>query len=112
MNIETLTHAPRTMMEVFEALPEGTNIQLIENNLVMSPAPITTHQLLLMEISSQMHVFCKKLNLGKVFIAPCDVYLDKKNAFQPDISFVSTEHNDCIKRNGLYGAPDLIIEIL
>lgn len=100
------------MMEVFEALPEGTNIQLIENNLVISPTRITTHQLLLMEISSQLHVFCKKNKLGKVIIAPYNVYLDKRNAYQPDICFISTENLDHIKKNGLYGVPDLIIEIL
>jgi hypothetical protein len=35
---------PRTMMEVFESLPEGTSAQVIENNLVMSPVPLDIHQ--------------------------------------------------------------------
>ncbi len=45
-------------------------------------------------------------------MAPYDVFFDKKNAFQPDILFLSKERLNLIKGNGLHGAPDLIIEIL
>lgn len=31
---------PRTILEVFESLPEGTMCQLINNNFVMSPSPL------------------------------------------------------------------------
>lgn len=112
MNIETLAHPPRTMMEVFEALPEGTNIQLIENNLIMSPAPLDRHQVITGEIYAELLYYVKKNKFGQVRIAPYDVFLDRKNAYQPDISFVLTQHTDQIKRNGLYGVPDLIIEVL
>jgi Uma2 family endonuclease len=44
--------------------------------------------------------------------APFDVYLDRKNAYQPDILFIATERMDLIHDNGLHGAPDLAIEIL
>ena len=41
-----------------------------------------------------------------------DVYLNKKNAFQPDILFILNTRKDIIKENGVYGPPDLVIEIL
>jgi len=50
--------------------------------------------------------------LGTVRYAPYDVYLDDKNAFQPDILFVRKENMHLIEEDGLYGAPDLVIEIL
>lgn len=49
---------------------------------------------------------------GTARTAPYDVYLDKKNAFQPDIIYISNERMNLIKPNGLHGAPDLVIEIL
>ena len=103
---------PKTMMEVFEGLPEGTMVQLIENNIVMSPSPLDRHQAALVEIASDLLQFVKKNKLGVVRIAPYDVYLDKKNAFQPDICFIANEHIHLIQENGLHGAPDLVIEIL
>ena len=39
----TIGSPPRTMMEVYEMLPEGTLAELIDNQLYMSPAPDTSH---------------------------------------------------------------------
>jgi len=112
MVTETAIQPPRTMMEVFNSLPEGTRIQLIENNLVMSPAPLDRHAGIIFELTGELFDFIKKSKKGKVRIAPYDVYLDERNAFQPDIVYVSNERAHLIKPNGLHGAPDLIIEIL
>jgi Uma2 family endonuclease len=103
---------PQTMMEVYQSLPEGTLIQLINNQFVMSPAPTDNHQEILGEIFSQLLQFVKKNNLGKVRVAPYDVYLNRKNAFQPDIVFIAAENLRKIKQSGLHGTPDLFIEIL
>jgi len=103
---------PRTMMEVFNSLPEGTLVQLIENNIVMSPPPLDRHQVLAGEIYSEILQFVKKNKSGAVRIAPYDVFLDRKNAFQPGICFISNDKLHLIEENGLHGAPDLVIEIL
>ena len=99
-------------MEVFNSLPEGTMAQLIENNIVMSPAPLDRHQVVTGEIYAEILHFVKAKRLGQVRIAPYDVYLDKKNAFQPDICFISKDRLHLIQENGLHGTPDLVIEIL
>lgn len=112
MATETIIHPPRTMMEVFNSLPEGTMVQLIENNLVMSAAPLDRHSYLVLEIGSELRNFNKKSKLGEVRVAPTDVYIDKKNVYQPDIFFVSLERIHIKKANGWHGAPDLVIEIL
>ena len=112
MTKETIIHPPRTMMEVFKSLPEGTNVQLIQNQLIMSPAPSTTHQKILGRIFKKLDDFVEKNELGEVGLAPYDVYLDDENAYQPDILFVSKENGYKIQENGLHGAPDLVIEIL
>jgi Uma2 family endonuclease len=100
------------MMDVFKNLPEGTLIQLIENKLIMSPTLLDVHQEVIGEVFLAIAAYVKRHRLGKVRIAPYDVYLDGENAFQPDIVFVSNERLHTIKKNGLHGAPDLVIEIL
>ncbi len=108
----TIPMPPRTMLEVFNGLPEGTMAQLIENNIVMSPAPLDRHQSLLLELCAEIFQYVKNKKLGQVRIAPYDVYLERKNVYQPDICFISAENQHLIKENGLHGAPDLVIEIL
>lgn len=104
--------SPRTAMDVFNSLPEGTRVQLIENVILMEPAPTYSHQHVLLEILLSMANFIRSQGLGQVLFAPFDVYLDQENAFQPDMLFVSRERLHLIKQNGLRGAPDLVVEIL
>lgn len=100
-------------MEVFRSLPEGTLAEVISGNLYMSPAPSTNHQWLVLELGSAIKDYIKNELLGRVFIAPCDVFLDEhSNAVQPDILFVSQPRTSIIKPDAVYGVPDLIVEIL
>lgn len=104
---------PRTAMEVFELLPEGTACEVIDNTLYMSPSPTTNHQEILGNIFADIHHYIKHQNLGKAFMAPCDVYLnDGQNVVQPDILFIKKHHENIIQTKGIFGTPDLIIEIL
>jgi Uma2 family endonuclease len=110
--IATIPRPPKTMFEVFESLPEGTLAQLINNQIVMSPSPSFTHQKVSGEIFGNIFLHLKKNPIGIVLAAPFDIYLDRKNAFQPDIIFISKEKQHLLKENGLHGAPDIAIEIL
>lgn len=101
----------RTMMEVFESLPEGTLAQLINNQLVMSPAPSDPHQKVSDKIHRRLGDYVEENRLGETRAALYDVYLNRRNAFQPDIVFISNENLHKIQHSGLYGAPDLVIEI-
>jgi Uma2 family endonuclease len=112
MESDVMMQPPRTMMEVFKSLPEGTLVQLIENKLVMSPSPKDLHQEILGEIFLQLLTYTRRKKIGKVRIAPYDVYLDRKNAYQPDLIFIANENLYKIRENGLHGAPDLVIEVL
>ena len=80
---ETLIQPPRTILEVWESLPEGTLCQLINDKLVMSPAPIILHQAVLNEINIEISIFLRKNPIGKVLIAPVDVHFSKHNLAHP-----------------------------
>lgn len=105
---------PRTIMEVYKKLPEGTLAELIDNVIYMSPSPISRHQIILNKINVQLYNYLDKNKFGTVYLAPLDVYLDEEsNALQPDISVVLNNGKARVDENGfIHGAPDLIVEIL
>lgn len=108
----TITTPPRTMMEVYQSLPEGTLAELIDNQLYMSPSPLYQHQNLLFEISKEISI--RLAGKGEVLIAPMDVYLDdSRNAVQPDIIVILNANKDIINPKGhIHGVPDLLVEVL
>ncbi|MBX2957740.1 MAG: Uma2 family endonuclease [Cyclobacteriaceae bacterium] len=109
---ESITRPPKTIMEVYKMLPEGTLAELINGILYMSPSPVEKHQRIITRLISQIYAFIEKHDLGEVFTAPFDVYLDDDaNAVQPDILFIAKENLSIIQGH-VHGVPDLIIEIL
>jgi Uma2 family endonuclease len=102
----------RTILEVYQNLPEGTMAQLINNQIFMSPAPKSIHQVVLGKIYNYLFNFIEQRNLGQVLVAPVDVYLNRRNVYQPDIIFIANDNLQNLQENGFYGAPDLVIEIL
>lgn len=111
--METYIKPPRTGMEAFELMPEGTFCQLVNDVLIMSPAPTPNHQLASGIIYEEISKFVRGQKLGKVFYSPIDVYLNHKNVFQPEIIFISQDRSEIINwEKGIRGAPDLVIEDL
>ena len=105
-------YPPRTIYQIWENLPEGTMCQIINNTLVMSPSPLDIHQVILNEINVNLTLFVRKAKSGYVRISPYDVHLSESNILQPDICFIAEENKNIIEKNGVTGAPDLVIEIL
>jgi Uma2 family endonuclease len=110
--MQNVLQKPRTILEVWEQLPEGTMCQIINNNLIMSPAPKTIHQSVLNKINFNVYKIVEANNLGEVFISPFDVHFSKRNILQPDLVFVATENLHLLEEKGLVGSPDIVIEIL
>jgi Uma2 family endonuclease len=110
--VSLIEKPPRTTMEVFKMLPEGTRCELIDNTLYMSPAPTTSHQGLISTLAGLFFNYQNKSKKGIYYVSPIDVYLDSKNAYQPDLVFILNENVAVIHEDGIYGAPDLIVEVL
>lgn len=103
---------PRTILEVFESLPESTSAQLINNNIVISTAQDFSHQDTVYELARLLGNYVKEKGLGKIVGAPVDIYLNEKNVYQPDILFLSNERMNLVQGGKVKGAPDLIIEVV
>ncbi|MDL1956170.1 MAG: Uma2 family endonuclease [Candidatus Desulfofervidus auxilii] len=98
--------------EDYAKLPEGAPYQLINGELIITPAPTPYHQYISGNIYSILKEFVEKNNLGQVYYSPIDVYFEETETYQPDIIFISKERLNIIKETKIEGAPNLIIEIL
>jgi len=92
--------------------PDDERYELIEGDLIMTPAPVMRHQRISGDLYSEVRIFVKENDLGNILYAPCDVHLDNENVVQPDILFISKERLDIIGEKNIQGAPDLVIEII
>lgn len=92
--------------------PEDKRYELIEGELIMTPSPVTYHQWISKNILYELERFVREKKIGRVFGAPCDVYFDEENVFQPDILFISNERTAIIGEKNIQGAPDFVVEVL
>jgi len=106
LGLEEKTHSIRD----YKLLPEGSPCQLIGGELIMVPAPNPRHQIILGNIVEKVRQFTK--GLGITLFSPVDVYLGEEDAYQPDMIFISKQRQEIVKQDGIYGAPDLVVEIL
>ena len=75
--IVDIVSPPRTIMEVYKMLPEGTLAELINGQIYMSPTPTNLQQRISRKLLIKLSDFVEANDLGEVFNAPLDVYLDK-----------------------------------
>lgn len=87
--------------------------ELVWGVLREPPAPFCSHQRLVTDLSFLLQRHTRDRSLGQVFVSPVDVVLDERKALilQPDIIFISNDRLG-ILRNQVWGAPDLVIEVL
>jgi Uma2 family endonuclease len=110
----TIERPPRTMMELYEMLPEGTLAELIDNQIYMSPTPLFKHQKTIQSIFKELDKIVEEKGKGSIIVAPFDIKLDKtQNSVQPDIIVILKNNPNQVTEDGRYtGVPDLLIEVL
>ena len=98
-------------LDVLQQLEKIFKENVIDSNTISAPTMI--HQKISLEISVRLHAFIsQKKGACMVFSAPVDVQLDcdEKTMVQPDVLVVCDREK--IVPTHVYGAPDLIMEIL
>lgn len=99
--------------EDLKAFPhDGNRYEIIGGQLIVSPSPNSRHQRVSFELSGALYVFLKQTGLGQGFSAPADVHISSTDVVQPDVFVVLRERDDIIQVRGIFGAPDLVVEIL
>ena len=116
------SHAPQTQAEKkngeytlddYYALPDERRVELIDGVFYDMAAPAVIHQ----KILGELFVLFRECvdareDECEVFVAPCDVRLDRDNKtiVQPDIFLICHPYD--LGAKALDGAPDLTLEIL
>jgi Uma2 family endonuclease len=108
-----ISEIPSSAVDVYKMLPEGTRCEVIFNELIMSPSPSRDHQLVLIKLTTLLFQFLSDQQTGTLLTAPFDVYFEQEQSIvQPDLFVVLIEDQHIIKKNGVYGVPAIIIEII
>jgi Uma2 family endonuclease len=96
-------------------LKPGERYELIYGEPYAMSAPTSTHQEILVALSSQFYIYLRKKPC-RVYPAPFDVRLfyeedeSDDTVVQPDITIICDEEKR--GEEGCHGAPDLVVEIL
>ena len=96
----------------YAALPDdGNRYEVLDGVLYMAPSPDQWHQEASIAIAYHLYAAIQLAGLEKAYIAPFDVILNPRTTVQPDVLVVLKEHLDRVKKEGVFGAPDLVVEI-
>ncbi len=91
-------------------LPEGAPVELMRGELVMSPAPRSSHQIVVVLLTELFSGISRKSG-GFVLCAPADVILSDDTILQPDVLYVAKSRRGIVG-DRINGPPDLVIEVL
>jgi Uma2 family endonuclease len=99
--------------EDYRTAPPDKRYELLDGDLVMTPAPNLKHQMVQVQLGERLARFVRENSLGRLFFARCDVVLSDTDVVQPDLLFVSKERAHLLSGGeNVQGAPDLVVEIL
>lgn len=90
----------------------GFRFEMLEGTLVKEPSPSVHHQRLCRELGRRLLVFFDEFDPGgELFFAPLDIVLGN-NVLQPDLLYVSSSRKELLRKEHIYEACDLVVEIM
>jgi len=101
-------------LEEFIARPENRDrsFELIHGEIVEKAMPTQEHGIIALNFGSEMRVFTKAHNLGRVGVEVLyRMPEDEHNARQPDISFYADISMPVVRKGAMPRMPDLAVEI-
>ena len=110
-----MTPSPPLMtLDEYLKTPETVKpAELIYGVLRVAESPTARHQSAVLQLVRALDAHVRARRLGEMWLAPLDVVLDAERALvvQPDLFFVSNGRAYMV-RHRVYGAPNLVIEVL
>ena len=103
----------RKTIDDYYALPDDERVELIDGKFYAMSGPTVNHQAWLLELVMTMAQYIEsKKGPCKVYMAPCDVRLDRDNytMVQPDLMICCKRDQITYKR--IEGAPDFVLEVM
>lgn len=94
------------------ALDDDQRYEVIAGKLRLMPSPGLLHQMWVGELFDIIRGHVRAAGAGHLFFSPVDVILDQENVVQPDLIYVSKENSAILRPRGVFGPPDLAVEIV
>jgi Uma2 family endonuclease len=89
---------------------DGRRYEILDGELVVSPAPGTPHQRASFDLALALHRLMS--SVAEIFIPSPDVILSPTRVVIPDVVAVRHERLRLVSDRGIEGAPDLVVEVL
>jgi Uma2 family endonuclease len=100
-----------TYQDLLHTPDDGKRYEVLEGDLVVSPAPRTKHQRIVMRLI-RLLIAAEDAEHGLALGAPCDVVFSEHDVVEPDLLFVAKARKDIIAVENVQGAPDLAVEVI
>lgn len=107
-----LTYREFRAMEFDESETNDYLFELIDGQIVPRNYPTATHQIVAANLHLLIGGHVRANQLGRVLFAPFGVVLDDFDDVQPDLMYVSAAKQAIVQEDGIFGVPDLLVEII
>jgi Uma2 family endonuclease len=101
-----------TAEEFFRDAPEDRKAELVDGVMIMPSPQLDIYEKLFAFLFRLLGDHVEERDLGDVRGSRTPVALDIDQGPEPDLLFVAKARLDIIQSKGIFGAPDLVIEIL
>jgi Uma2 family endonuclease len=90
---------------------DGQRWEIIDGEVYVSQAPSLRHQDAVLNLALLLSAHVRRHRLGKVWVAPLEVVLERATGVQPDLIFISKARLALAQELRVVGAPDLAVEV-
>lgn len=101
-----------THRDLDDAPDDGNRYEVIDGVLHVTPSPTTWQQRVIAKLVAILDPHLEAGRLGEVFSSGLRVVLDELTGVEPDVVYVARDHAAGLLRDGHYGPPALVVEVL
>lgn len=108
--MDRVLNAKLTYEDYASAPADGMIYQVVDGDLLVTPAPNPFHQRASKRLQRQLEAYFEDTGRGEVFDAPIDLILSPHDIVQPDLVVVTDP--SIVTRRGIEAPPLLIVEVI
>jgi Uma2 family endonuclease len=101
-----------TYDDLVKMSPDGYRYEIIDGELLVNPAPIPRHQIVVNTLTGLLFIYFRAHGGGQAMGSPIDVVFSDDTVVQPDLIVIKPERASIIGPKNIQGAPNLCIEVL